>query len=205
MYRDDEIVKSLDDVYQVGTFTQIREIQDLGDKIRMVILGHRRITINGVATDDMISSSPSVIDQAAKSVDDKGKNGFRRRMKRVTVIEPSQSNANTTTESSEVKTESEQQPVTNQILMVDTSNLQHHSFTQTQEIKALTNEIVKTIRDLISLNPIMRETISLLLQNGQRVAENPVYLSDLGAAITNADPKEQQEVLEELDVINIIA
>ncbi|RMZ93661.1 lon protease mitochondrial, partial [Brachionus plicatilis] len=37
---------------------------------------------------------------------------------------------------------------------------------------------------------------------GPRVAENPVYLSDLGAAITNADPKEQQDVLEELDIPN---
>jgi Lon-like ATP-dependent protease len=68
----------------------------------------------------------------------------------------------------------------------------------------LTNEVVKTIRDLITLNPILRETISLLLQNGQRIAENPVYLSDLGAAITNSEPKEQQEVLEELDVIKRI-
>ncbi len=39
-----------------------------------------------------------------------------------------------------------------------------------------------------------------MLQNGQRVVDNPVYLSDLGAALTNSDSKEQQEVLEELDI-----
>jgi Lon-like ATP-dependent protease len=39
-----------------------------------------------------------------------------------------------------------------------------------------------------------------LLQSGQRVVDNPVYLSDLGAALTNSDSKEQQEVLEELNV-----
>ncbi len=40
----------------------------------------------------------------------------------------------------------------------------------------------------------------MLLQNGQRVVDNPVYLSDLGAALTNSDSKEQQEVLEELNI-----
>lgn len=30
--------------------------------------------------------------------------------------------------------------------------------------------------------------------------DNPIYLSDLGAALTSSDPKEQQEVLEELNV-----
>lgn len=51
--RDNDIVKSLNDVHKVGTFTQIHEIQDLGDKIRMVVMGHRRITINGIASDDL--------------------------------------------------------------------------------------------------------------------------------------------------------
>ncbi len=68
----------------------------------------------------------------------------------------------------------------------------------------MSNEIIKTIRDIISLNPIYRESISLLLQGGQRVVDNPVYLSDLGAALTNADSKEQQEVLEEMNVINFL-
>lgn len=40
--------------------------------------------------------------------------------------------------------------------MVETVNLVHHEFKETQEIKALSNEIVKTIRELITLNPIMR-------------------------------------------------
>lgn len=57
--RDDDLVKSLDEVYNVGTFTQIREIQDLGDKLRMVVMGVRRISINGAASDDLYSSGPA--------------------------------------------------------------------------------------------------------------------------------------------------
>lgn len=39
-----------------------------------------------------------------------------------------------------------------------------------------------------------------MLHQGQRVIDNPVYLSDLGAVLTGAEPAELQEVLEEMDV-----
>jgi hypothetical protein len=37
-----EVVRSLDEIYKVGTFVQITELHDTGDRIRMIILGHRR-------------------------------------------------------------------------------------------------------------------------------------------------------------------
>lgn len=39
-----------------------------------------------------------------------------------------------------------------------------------------------------------------MLHTGQRVVDNPVYLSDLGAALTGAEASELQQVLEEMDV-----
>lgn len=39
-----------------------------------------------------------------------------------------------------------------------------------------------------------------MMQAGQRVVDNPIYLSDMGAALTGADSNELQEVLEEADV-----
>jgi len=68
--------------------------------------------------------------------------------------------------------------------------------------QALTQEVIKTIRDIISLNPLYRESLQQMLHQGQRVVDNPVYLSDLGAALTGADAAELQAVLEELDVSN---
>lgn len=44
---EEEIIHNLDDVYSVGTFAQIQELQDLGDKLRMVVVAHRRIKITG--------------------------------------------------------------------------------------------------------------------------------------------------------------
>lgn len=86
------------------------------------------------------------------------------------------------------------------VLMVEVENLMHNKFRQTEEVKALTQEVIKTIRDIISLNPLYRDTLQQMMHQGQRVVDNPVYLSDLGAALTAAEAKELQEVLEETDV-----
>lgn len=39
---DTDVAESLDTVYHTGTFVQIHEMQDLGDKLRMIVMGHRR-------------------------------------------------------------------------------------------------------------------------------------------------------------------
>lgn len=116
--------------------------------------------------------------------------------------------------------------------------------------QALTAEIVKTIRDIIALNPLYRsafegrggrglphgahslphcsalaklavteawlcvmgevskarllcpyrESVLQMMQAGQRVVDNPIYLSDMGAALTGAESHELQDVLEETNV-----
>ena len=42
------------------------------------------------------------------------------------------------------------------VLMVETINIYNEPYENTQEVKALSAEIVKTIRDIINLNPIYR-------------------------------------------------
>lgn len=42
-----QVVDNVDEVYRVGTFGQIHEMQDLGDKLRLVIMSHRRIRLLG--------------------------------------------------------------------------------------------------------------------------------------------------------------
>lgn len=98
------------------------------------------------------------------------------------------------------ETISTDQPKVEPLLMAEVLNVVHHKFSQSEEVKALTQEVIKTIRDIISLNPLYRDSLQQMMHQGQRVVDNPVYLSDLGAALTAADGKELQEVLEELDV-----
>lgn len=87
------------------------------------------------------------------------------------------------------------------VLMVEVENVVHDKFTMNEETKALTQEIIKTIRDIIALNPLYRESIQQMLHQGQRVVDNPVYLADLGAALTAAEPADLQQVIEETSVI----
>lgn len=57
MKRDDEnkndLVQNVSDVYNIGTFAQIQEMQDLGDKLRLVVTAHRRIKIMGQLIEEL--------------------------------------------------------------------------------------------------------------------------------------------------------
>lgn len=86
------------------------------------------------------------------------------------------------------------------VLMVEVENVVHDTYKQTEEIKALTQEVIKTIRDIITMNPLYRESLQQMLHQNQRVVDNPVYLCDLGASLSAAEPKELQAILEEMDV-----
>lgn len=46
----------------------------------------------------------------------------------------------------------------------------------------------------------LRESVLQMMQAGQRVVDNPIYLSDMGAALTGAESHELQDVLEEINV-----
>nr|CDS29308.1 vesicular amine transporter [Hymenolepis microstoma] len=209
-----DVVKSLDDLYRVGTFVQIPEWDDLGTKIRMLVIGHRRIQIVKSVPDtieETISEPPLVDDRSRNK-----RNGLLRRVRKaanvgVSPTDSTENVENTHSEkigssssnfsSSDEETLSTPHPTSEDVLMAETINIYNEPFENTQEIKALSGEIVKTIRDIINLNPIYRENVLAMLQAGQRVVDNPVYLSDLGAAITAAaEPAELQEVLEELRI-----
>lgn len=40
--------------------------------------------------------------------------------------------------------------------------------------------MIKTIRDIISLNPLYKEFLAQLMEGGKKVADNPVHLADFG-------------------------
>lgn len=41
----------MDDVHPIGTFAQIQELHDMGDRLRLVVLAHRRIKLIGPIQD----------------------------------------------------------------------------------------------------------------------------------------------------------
>ncbi|XP_008406402.1 lon protease homolog, mitochondrial isoform X1 [Poecilia reticulata] len=204
MKKDDnnesDVVESLDSIYSTGTFVQIHEMQDLGDKLRMIVMGHRRIRITRqleVEAEDVLASphwSESEPEPQVKAT-------ARRKSKRSRKDQPTSLAEQLENKVSEADLSPELQPLPySNILMVEVDNVQHEQFTVTEEVKALTAEIVKTIRDIIALNPLYRESVLQMMQAGQRVVDNPIYLSDMGAALTGAQSQELQDVLEETNI-----
>uniref|UniRef100_A0A182PSC1 Lon protease homolog, mitochondrial n=1 Tax=Anopheles epiroticus TaxID=199890 RepID=A0A182PSC1_9DIPT len=197
--RDDdnpnEVMETTKEVYDIGTFAQIQEMQDLGDRLRLVVTAHRRIKIVGQLYEDL--DAPA----AGKDEPDAEK---RRRKHKLRNKQMRNSNNDHTadgvpleeTPKRRLLKDGEQQP----LLMVEVENVKHESFKNTEEVKALTQEVIKTIRDIITMNPLYRESLQQMLHQNQRVVDNPVYLCDLGASLSAAEPAELQEILEELDI-----
>ncbi|CAH0757917.1 unnamed protein product [Diatraea saccharalis] len=177
-----DVVSNLEDLHQVGVFAQIHEMQDMDYKLRLVVMAHRRIKITGQFVEEEIETGPAESDAE------------RRRRKHRNTRKQRSEPEQTETE------EAPKKPLPDQVMMVKVENMMHEKFQQTEEVKALTQEVIKTIRDIINLNPLYRESLHHMLAQGQRVVDNPVYLSDLGAALTGAEPAELQAILEEMDI-----
>uniref|UniRef100_A0A8C0H1D9 Lon protease homolog, mitochondrial n=1 Tax=Chelonoidis abingdonii TaxID=106734 RepID=A0A8C0H1D9_CHEAB len=182
---ESDVVENLNEIYQTGTFVQIHEMQDLGDKLRMIVMGHRRIRIN------------KQLEVEPEESESENKQKARRKLKR------SKREAEEEEGPKDQTVELVLEPVAaspEEVLMVEVDNVVHEDFQITEEVKALTAEIVKTIRDIIALNPLYRESVLQMMQAGQRVVDNPIYLSDMGAALTGAESHELQDILEETNV-----
>lgn len=91
----------------------------------------------------------------------------------------------------------------NIVLMVETDNVQEVlPDIHTAEYRAIAMEIVKTIRDIVMENSLIRENLHQILGQNLRVNDSPSYLADLAASITSAKPTELQAILEETNVMN---
>ena len=82
----------------------------------------------------------------------------------------------------------------NPILVVSVENLIVSPLKSDTETKALSAEIIKTIRDIMSLNQLYKESLSHLLDSGKKDINAPAALADFAAALSSSDPPLIQEV-----------
>ncbi|XP_017042366.1 lon protease homolog, mitochondrial isoform X1 [Drosophila ficusphila] len=250
---EEELIHNLNDVYSLGTFAQIQELQDLGDKLRMVVVAHRRIRITGQVVEDVpkpvkmttlhyplfnvklqIPAEDQTTDQAEVAPVKSRSEATRKPRGRVPrsragklresaaaeeivqaqTLEPplksgqveSISSPKPPTEGKKVEAEgaaegaSESAQSAPPVLIVEVENVKQPIYKQTEEVKALTQEIIKTLRDIITMNPLYRESLQQMLHQNQRVVDNPIYLCDLGASLSAGEPAELQKILEETDI-----
>ena len=71
-----DVIKNLDEVYKIGSFVQIHEVHDMGDRLRMIVMAHRRIKIVGIASDE------GGIEDVDRRRPQQKANGNRRRQRR---------------------------------------------------------------------------------------------------------------------------
>ena len=71
-----DVIKNLDEVYKIGAFVQIHEVHDMGDRLRMIVMAHRRIKIVGIASDEV------AIEEVDRRRPPQKSNGSRRRQRR---------------------------------------------------------------------------------------------------------------------------
>ncbi|CAL4073928.1 unnamed protein product, partial [Meganyctiphanes norvegica] len=236
-----EVVDNVSELYNVGTFVQIHELQDLGDKLRMIVMAHRRIQAICALPDTSVQEEDAELAETGKknvklefpftppltvsledatSSRDKPEEAqelgrlqrilLRKRKPEPEVVEekvesvealseePTSSSETVTTDASTQTPPTVEPP--QRVLLAEVENVHHDKFQTTEEVKAMTQEIIKTIRDIIALNPLYRESVQQMIQSGQRVVDNPVYLADLAASLTSANPEELQQVLNETKI-----
>ncbi|XP_066944858.1 lon protease homolog, mitochondrial-like isoform X2 [Macrobrachium rosenbergii] len=221
-----EVVDTISELHSIGTFVQIHELQDMGDKLRMIVMAHRRISLTDVLHDEPLEEERILAEKGQTNVelrlppfntpftvtleepphpeneDSKLRRLLRRRRK--TSADEAKAETVPSSESAEgaptVDASTQTPPPPKRVLLAQVENVTHDKFQTTEEVKALTQEIIKTIRDIIALNPLYRESVQQMIQHGQRVVDNPVYLADLAASLTSANSYELQQVLEETQI-----
>ncbi len=66
------------------------------------------------------------------------------------------------------------------------------------ELKAYSISVVKSIKELVQLNPLHKEELNLLMQNSN--LSEPGRLADIATALTTAEGPEKQEILETISI-----
>lgn len=193
-------VTDIKQVHQVGTFIKIGEMERRGNKLLLIATGHRRIKIiRSIDPEKLQAADEKALEKQGgekgaekKPGHPKEKKGDYVRVKHPPPVPPATVDAGTD------KPKDDGLPV---IQMVETENMMTSKVDkQSTEYKAITLEIVSTIRHIITENPFIQETVKQMLGENLNVADNPAYLADLAAAITSARPAELQEIVEEEDV-----
>lgn len=255
---ENEVVERLEDLHKVGSFVQIHEVEDMGDKIRMIVMAHRRIELTKQVFEEPVATTqtnPSATNQSLSGIPNgnrlknrffrKTKSKFNKSLSNVfgdfssqtpteatasqdsgisdtsdtesnhqakpdAIEESATQDTTTTTATAEDTAEASKDDSSsttavpedrNQILLVEVENHIHHPYEQTEELKAVIQECIQTIRDITTLNPLYKESIAQLLNTGVKLVDNPIYMADLGASLTAASAIELQQVLSEKDIL----
>ncbi|KIW05796.1 ATP-dependent protease La [Verruconis gallopava] len=205
---DKDVIESMDEVYDVGTFCQVTSFfphQGGEDGTTAVLYPHRRIKMSELYPPESKDKATQTI--VEELIGDK-KDGSSQESEKKTEdkrgdVVPSFEEEAVEVKDDRVQKRTQQQDPTSflqryGVSMVKVENVLEEEYDASDSnIKALTNEIVSTFRDIATKSPMFKDQVSTftMSQNGN-VAENPFKLADLAAVVTAGEPAEMQAALE---------
>ena len=83
------------------------------------------------------------------------------------------------------------------IYVLNTANVVEEKFAYTDNVKAMTQEMVKTIRDIVQLNPLYKESVRQLMTQQHGAIDNPIFIADLAGALATSEAADVQDILHE--------
>lgn len=96
-------------------------------------------------------------------------------------------------------TDSDTRPQT--AMMVEVDNVSNATFTETAELKAMSQELLKSFREYVTMaNLFGTEMLQQILDEDLTILEDTAYICDLAASVASATPQELQSVLEQTDI-----
>ncbi|KAL2177229.1 Lon protease C-terminal proteolytic domain-containing protein [Thermothelomyces heterothallicus CBS 202.75] len=206
---DDDVIRSPDDVYDVGVFAQVTSAFPMnaqggeGGGLTAILYPHRRIRLSSLIPPGGAGPSkatpvaepiPEAVPRPADEADQKG--DVVASFEESAVEQPKHE---TSKKLYEVTSFLKKYPVS--IANVENLTEEPHD-PKSQVIRAVTNEIVNVFKEVASMNSLFRDQISTfsISQSAGNVMSEPAKLADFAAAVSAGEPAELQEVLESLNV-----
>jgi len=203
---DKDIIESMDDVHDVGVFSQITSafpVTGEAESLTVVLYPHRRIKVSRLIPPKSTSTPAATMTIEMKDTEDQPSNDKGAPEESGDVVasfeEPNTPTLSTDVQPYEPTSFLRDYPVS----LVDVDNMFEEPYDKKSPVlRAVTSEIVSVFREVAQLNHLFRDQISTfaLTQSAGNVHEEPTKLADFAAAVSTGEIRELQDVLESMNV-----
>jgi len=206
---DDDVIRSRDDVYDVGVFAQITSAFPMspgageGTHLTAILYPHRRIRLSELVPPGAADQAKSANGEEPATPEPIPKPEEETTQKGDVVASFEESAVVPKPEAAEKKYEPTSFLKKYPVSLVKVENLTEEPYDpKSQMIRAVTNEIVNVFKEVASMNSLFRDQISTfqMSQSSGNVIDEPSKLADFAAAVSAGEPAELQEVLSSLNV-----
>jgi ATP-dependent Lon protease len=203
--QDDDVIRNVDDVYDVGVFAQITSafpIHGQEGALTAILYPHRRIKLSS-----LVSPTPQDVKKAEAKVEPLAPEPIPQKTAEEEPKEEKKGDVVASFEEGAVEKKPDQvaekyEPTSflkrYPVSLVNVENMVDEPYDpKSQVIRAVTNEIVNVFKEVATMNNLFRDQISTfsMSQSTGNVTSEPAKLADFAAAVSSGEQTELQEVL----------